>query len=432
MEAASSLDSLEINEEKMQAIRTMIREVLTNLEKELDNGNITLPPLKRVNEAGLSKAQASFEKGHRAAFFDLWDELLCVEYKDSFEYLVARFWLEVYFAIYPALPSASTDKETVGTNRMDDFCRFLHGRGADVAEKSAYFSSLYFLPYARNPSQHALYERFFQTSWVDQLKETITNIVLEHGKPPVPSIVGLIELFRKFASPPPSLPNTAIPISSNACSACSSTPSSTSTTSEVVRAPSLLPAAVDNISSTNHSQDESVSESASAASQSYKALTSSNTLPFNTLRRYCQPGNYARRDMWTVQVLTDDDIKNHAGLIFGHYNFNDWAEFLSRFLISKTMTFCDFKKLVCQKLGLEQRKVSLFLMWKRANSGMRPVMVTRSYDDEVMHQYKPVYRHKLRFRLYLEQSDDNDVRENAVISNPSLVYYIMNRLRKEC
>ncbi|TPX45460.1 hypothetical protein SeLEV6574_g03850 [Synchytrium endobioticum] len=416
MEAASSYDSLEINEEKMQAIRTMIREyllydgfpdLLKNFEKELANRNITLPPLKRVNEAGLSTAQASFEKGHRAAFFDLWDELLCVEYKDSFEYLVARFWLEVYFAIYPALPSASTDKETVGTNRMEDFCRFLHGRGADVAEKSAEFASLYFLPYARNPSQHALYERFFQTSWVDQLKETITNIVLEHGKPPVPSIVGLIEVSRKFASSPPSLPNTAIQIPLHACPESSPTPSSTSTTSAAVRAPSHLPAAVDNISSTNHSEDESVGEPVSAASPSYKALTSSNTLAFNALRRYCQPGNYAREDMWTVHVLTDDDIRNHAG--FDLWDFKDRSKFLSRFLISKTMTFCDFKKLVCRKLGLERRKVRFLMMSNRVNETIRPEVVAHS-DDEVMHQFKQDYGHRLCFCLYLEQSGDNDVR----------------------
>ncbi|TPX38853.1 hypothetical protein SeLEV6574_g07570, partial [Synchytrium endobioticum] len=205
--------SLALNERKMQSIRLMLREyllydgfpgLLQNFEDELRHRNVILPPLTRVDEAGLSEAVDLFDNGDRATFFEVWNELLDVEYKKSFDYSVERFWLEIYFAIYPKLTATHCNTTgTPATNRMQDFRSFLQQSGADVAERSAEFIPLFFLPYARDPSKHTLFVRFFQASWVDQLREKITTISRVHGKPPIPSIFSLMD-SRQTTSLPPS------------------------------------------------------------------------------------------------------------------------------------------------------------------------------------------------------------------------------------
>ncbi|TPX36825.1 hypothetical protein SeMB42_g07025 [Synchytrium endobioticum] len=175
---------------------------LEALNHDLAAKNIQNPPIKRRSDSStLQKEQRlhdAFSNGDRAEFFKLWGELLDPQSRKSRKSLDVEFWLETYFAIYPINPNieqAARQKRTTAKT-MGDFRVFLLTEGADIAAQFSECATFFYLPHSADPLSYPAFNKVFASTWIDELKGRMLNVLQSSRKPPVPELLTLLEASK--------------------------------------------------------------------------------------------------------------------------------------------------------------------------------------------------------------------------------------------
>ncbi|GIL56324.1 hypothetical protein Vafri_11698 [Volvox africanus] len=162
---------------------------------------------KDTRERLRAEMMRKFDEGRRDDFFTLWQQYVPASMLGlDFATQKMEFYLQVYFAIYPVLPSSSVLVVTPGgagppgsrhsphssssrhelSLRMKSFKSYLEGRGAALA-LTAEFLPYYALPFVQQPEHHPSFEQLFQSRWVDterlQLKTFLEGLTARSSVP---------------------------------------------------------------------------------------------------------------------------------------------------------------------------------------------------------------------------------------------------------
>ncbi|GIL89185.1 hypothetical protein Vretifemale_16989 [Volvox reticuliferus] len=162
---------------------------------------------KDTRERLRAEMMRKFDEGRRDDFFTLWQQYVPASMLGlDFATQKMEFYLQVYFAIYPVLPSSSVLVVTPGgagppgsrhsphssssrhelVLRMKAFKSYLEGRGAALA-LTAEFLPYYALPFIQQPEHHPSFEPLFQSRWVDterlQLKTFLEGLTTRSSVP---------------------------------------------------------------------------------------------------------------------------------------------------------------------------------------------------------------------------------------------------------
>ena len=131
-----------------------------------------------------------FEEGLRDEFFRLYERYMPQQYRVvDLDAQKVEFWLQVYFAVFPALPSSagkqgaknaaaragSTTPHVPGANLaegMGKLRKFIETRGRDVA-RTEEFLPFYALPYVPQPQYHPTFKTLFEPRWTTQLRAMV-------------------------------------------------------------------------------------------------------------------------------------------------------------------------------------------------------------------------------------------------------------------
>lgn len=96
--------------------------------------------------------------GKKQEFFKLWNRIIPIHVKTS-ELKVQKleFYMQMYFAIYPLLPTVIGDSKNIKENnvkdmklRMQEFKTYLDSKEIELS-KTTEFLAFYALPYVKNP-----------------------------------------------------------------------------------------------------------------------------------------------------------------------------------------------------------------------------------------------------------------------------------------
>ena len=177
---------------------------------------------------------AFFEDGDRLNFYRLFDRCIPEQYRlTDLDAQKVEFWLQIYFAIFPALPAAGGKKGALpeqgakklprgqeeGVDLSPGMARlraFIETRGADAA-RTEEFLPYYALPFVPRPQKHPAFKALFEPKWTidvrGMLERFVANAPSETPPPRVHSI--LLHYYgldaegaapsppRKVSNPPP-------------------------------------------------------------------------------------------------------------------------------------------------------------------------------------------------------------------------------------
>ena len=154
---------------------------------------------------------AFFEDGDRVNFYRLYDQCIPEQYRvTDLDAQKVEFWLQIYFAMFPALPGSHRDKKgtqegieniapaiersggvdlSVGMARLREF---IETRGAELAQTPE-FLPYYALPFVPQPSKHPTFKQLFLPKWTidmrGMLERFIANAPSETPPPRIHSIL---------------------------------------------------------------------------------------------------------------------------------------------------------------------------------------------------------------------------------------------------
>ena len=134
---------------------------------------------------------AFFEDGDRLNFYRLFDRCIPEQYRlTDLDAQKVEFWLQIYFAVFPALPAAGGKKGALpeqgakklprgqeeGVDLSPGMARlraFIETRGADAA-RTEEFLPYYALPFVPRPQKHPAFSKLFEPKWtIDMLDSPI-------------------------------------------------------------------------------------------------------------------------------------------------------------------------------------------------------------------------------------------------------------------
>jgi hypothetical protein len=145
-----------------------------------------------INE---STIEAFFNQGKKIEFFKIWNRLIPSHIKAK-EIILEKleFFLQIYFAVYPLLPSVVADKRNIKESnlkeikvRMQEFKHYLESKEVEMSKTTEYLA-YYALPYVQNPREHPTYKQIFTHEWMRELKEKLKTCLVSYvptGKYPL-------------------------------------------------------------------------------------------------------------------------------------------------------------------------------------------------------------------------------------------------------
>jgi len=153
---------------------------------------------------------AFFEDGDRLNFYRLFDRCIPEQYRlTDLDAQKVEFWLQIYFAVFPALPAAGGKKGALpeqgakklprgreeGVDLSPGMARlraFIETRGADAA-RTEEFLPYYALPFVPRPQKHPAFCKLFEPKWTidmrGMLERFVANAPSETPPPRVHSIL---------------------------------------------------------------------------------------------------------------------------------------------------------------------------------------------------------------------------------------------------
>ncbi|GLC64972.1 LisH domain-containing protein armc9 [Pleodorina starrii] len=179
-----------------QTVQTLLAERATK-RSQLNNSLMSARTQnKDTRERLRAEMMRKFDEGRRDDFFILWQQYVPASMLGlDFATQKMEFYLQVYFAIYPVLPSSSVLVVTPGGGpggyrnsphssssrhelalRMKAFKSYLEGRGAALAH-TAEFLPYYALPFIQQPEHHPSFEPLFQSRWVDRQRVELKSLL---------------------------------------------------------------------------------------------------------------------------------------------------------------------------------------------------------------------------------------------------------------
>jgi hypothetical protein len=151
-----------------------------------------------------------FEDGLRDEFFRLYERYMPQQFRESD--LAAQkieFWLNVYFAVFPALPSSAGKKgaehaegisaaHAPGATLAVGLAKlrvFIETRGRDVA-RTEEFLPFYALPYVPQPQRHPTFKALFEPRWTLELRATVEAFLADApDEMPPPRILTVLRYY---------------------------------------------------------------------------------------------------------------------------------------------------------------------------------------------------------------------------------------------
>ena len=137
---------------------------------------------------------AFFEDGDRVNFYRLFDRCIPEQYRlTDLDAQKVEFWLQIYFAIFPALPAAGGKKGALpeqgakklprgqeeGVDLSPGMARlraFIETRGADAA-RTEEFLPYYALPFVPRPQKHPAFKALFEPKWTIDMRGMLERFV---------------------------------------------------------------------------------------------------------------------------------------------------------------------------------------------------------------------------------------------------------------
>uniref|UniRef100_A0A4W3HW76 LisH domain-containing protein ARMC9 n=1 Tax=Callorhinchus milii TaxID=7868 RepID=A0A4W3HW76_CALMI len=164
------------SEVKSYLIFADLEETANHFEKECKNKGKTIPksPGSNVQESKILIVQdnilTAFEDGSRKVFFELWEEHIPQQIRDS-QPLTQKleFYLQIHFTIFPLKNSVGNPDKADTDERIFHFKKYLETRGATLSQTPE-FLPFYALPFVPNPTVHPSFKELFQDSWTPELK----------------------------------------------------------------------------------------------------------------------------------------------------------------------------------------------------------------------------------------------------------------------
>ncbi|XP_075878712.1 lisH domain-containing protein ARMC9 isoform X3 [Nelusetta ayraudi] len=120
---------------------------------------------------------SSFDDGDYKVFFELWDDNIPAEIKDSdTDAQSLEFYLHIHFTIYPLRSHPARQDRAEFEERISHFKQYLETRGAALSQSTT-FLSYYALAFIPNPAVHPSFKDLFQDSWMTQLKDKLERFL---------------------------------------------------------------------------------------------------------------------------------------------------------------------------------------------------------------------------------------------------------------
>ncbi|XP_076134766.1 lisH domain-containing protein ARMC9 isoform X2 [Alosa pseudoharengus] len=120
---------------------------------------------------------SSFEDGDYKVFFELWNEHIPVEDRDSHPTAQKlEFYLHIHFTIYPLKHCLGRPDQGDFDERITHFKHFLETRGSALSQTTE-FLPFYALPFVPNPVAHPSFKNLFQDSWMPEMKEKLEKFL---------------------------------------------------------------------------------------------------------------------------------------------------------------------------------------------------------------------------------------------------------------
>ena len=174
---------------------------------------------------------ALFEDGDRDNFFRVYDRCIPEQYRATdLDAQKVDFWLQIYFAIYPALPSAvavgkrpsarddapgarHAPHDASGANLAAGIAKlreYIETRGADAA-RTEEFLPYYALPYVPQPQHHPAFKQLFEPKWTIDLRGMLERFVSNApDEVPPPRILTILKHYYGVEGDDP-IPTTRVP-----------------------------------------------------------------------------------------------------------------------------------------------------------------------------------------------------------------------------
>lgn len=139
---------------------------------------MTLPSFPRPLSLVIIRQMALFEEGDRENFFRVYDTFVPEQFRVmDLDAQKVEFWLQIYFAVFPALPSAFGKRfALVGPDGGADLApgiaklrEYIETRGAEAA-RTEEFLPYYALPHVARPQIHPAFKALFEPKWTIDLR----------------------------------------------------------------------------------------------------------------------------------------------------------------------------------------------------------------------------------------------------------------------
>ncbi|XP_012683830.2 lisH domain-containing protein ARMC9 isoform X2 [Clupea harengus] len=120
---------------------------------------------------------SSFDDGDYKVFFELWNERIPVDVRDSHPTAhKLEFYLHIHFTIYPLKHCLGRPDRGDFDERITHFRHFLETRGSALSQTTE-FLPFYALPFVPNPVVHPSFKNLFQDSWMPEMKERLEQFL---------------------------------------------------------------------------------------------------------------------------------------------------------------------------------------------------------------------------------------------------------------
>uniref|UniRef100_A0A4W3I0A0 LisH domain-containing protein ARMC9 n=1 Tax=Callorhinchus milii TaxID=7868 RepID=A0A4W3I0A0_CALMI len=143
----------------------------------------------------LDNILTAFEDGSRKVFFELWEEHIPQQIRDS-QPLTQKleFYLQIHFTIFPLKNSVGNPDKADTDERIFHFKKYLETRGATLSQTPE-FLPFYALPFVPNPTVHPSFKELFQDSWTPELKMRLKKFLSMNLR--AKNIPRLLSLYAK-------------------------------------------------------------------------------------------------------------------------------------------------------------------------------------------------------------------------------------------
>ncbi|XP_019904723.2 lisH domain-containing protein ARMC9 isoform X2 [Esox lucius] len=116
---------------------------------------------------------SSFDDGDFKVFFELWEEYIPAEVRDSDpQTQKLEFYLHIHFTIFPLKIHLGGPEQTDRDGRITHFKQYLETRGATLSQTTE-FLPYYALPFVPSPAVHPSFRDLFQDTWVPEVRRKL-------------------------------------------------------------------------------------------------------------------------------------------------------------------------------------------------------------------------------------------------------------------